>query len=108
MLGCLAARAGCCPIALAWEATLVLLRRSHGHPSSACPLSPPCPAMDETNVIQLFARYCDKCDCPITRGQTYVSVHTPLGLRSVHKGCMGGVEREPDPTPGGSPVALAA
>jgi hypothetical protein len=66
------------------------------------------PAMDEMNVIQLFARYCDKCDCPITRGQTYVSVHTPLGLRSVHKGCMGGVEREPDPTPGGTPAALAA
>jgi hypothetical protein len=64
--------------------------------------------MDDTNIIQLFARYCDQCDRPITRGETYVSVNTPLGLRPVHKGCMGGVEREPDPTPGGTPAALAA
>lgn len=60
------------------------------------------------NVIQLFARYCDKCDRPIKRGETYVMVPTPLGLRSVHKGCMGGVEIDPDPTPGGTPAAMAA
>ena len=64
--------------------------------------------MDDENIIQLFARYCDKCARPIKRGETYVSINTPLGVCAVHKGCMGGVEREPDPTPGGSPVALAA
>jgi hypothetical protein len=71
-------------------------------------LTPRFPAMDNENIIQLFARYCDACDRPIVRGSLYVDVQTPLGLRSVHKGCMGGTEREPDPTPGGTPAALAA
>lgn len=59
------------------------------------------------NIIQLFARYCDVCDRPIKRGEIYADVRTPLGLRSVHKDCMGGTEREPDPTSGGTPAALA-
>jgi hypothetical protein len=61
-----------------------------------------------SNVIALFARYCAVCDRPISRGQRFVACPTLDGPRDVHAECMGGVEIQPPPPEGGSPVALAA